>query len=111
MADSTYRTVTPYLVADDADALMKFMTAAFGAVEKRSDRRPDGTVAWQGTDLTPEQARQMQQTYEGTPSNYTLHTEPAAPGQPKGFLSHVYQHTPDLIGWTRYAERHLTDPV
>ena len=44
MADATYRTVTPYLVVDDADAVMKFMTAAFGAVEKSCDRRPDGAV-------------------------------------------------------------------
>ena len=44
MADSTYRTVTPYLVVDDADAVMKFMTAAFGAVERSCQRRPDGAV-------------------------------------------------------------------
>ena len=44
MADATYPTVTPYLIVDDADALLKFITAAFGATEQMIDRRPDGTV-------------------------------------------------------------------
>jgi PhnB protein len=44
MADSTYRTVTPYLLVTDADALIKFITAVFGATEKMIQRHPDGSV-------------------------------------------------------------------
>ena len=46
MADTmdTYRTLTPYLVVLDADAEIRFLTAAFGATEKSVDRRPDGQV-------------------------------------------------------------------
>lgn len=46
MADTidTYRTLTPYLVVPDADAEIRFLTAAFGATEKSVDRRPDGAV-------------------------------------------------------------------
>ncbi|HZP48322.1 MAG TPA: VOC family protein [Vicinamibacterales bacterium] len=46
MADTlgTYRTVTPYLVVPDADALMAFVTAAFGGTEVQCQRTPDGTV-------------------------------------------------------------------
>lgn len=46
MADTmdTYRTLTPYLVVTDADAEIRFLTAAFGATEKSVDRRPDGQV-------------------------------------------------------------------
>ena len=46
MADNidTYRAVTPYLVVRDADAEIRFLTAAFGATEKSVDRRPDGAV-------------------------------------------------------------------
>jgi uncharacterized glyoxalase superfamily protein PhnB len=46
MADTidTYRTVTPYLVVPDADAEIRFLTAAFGATAQSVDRRPDGTV-------------------------------------------------------------------
>ena len=46
MADTmdTYRTLTPYLVVLDADAEIRFLTAAFGATEKSVDRRPDGEV-------------------------------------------------------------------
>jgi PhnB protein len=46
MADTidTYRTLTPYLVVPDADAEIRFLTAAFGASEKSVDRRPDGEV-------------------------------------------------------------------
>jgi len=40
----TYPTVTPYLVVPDADAELKFVTAAFGASEKMCQRRPDGAV-------------------------------------------------------------------
>lgn len=43
MAD-TYRTLTPYLVVPDADAEIRFLTAAFGATEQSVDRRPDGAV-------------------------------------------------------------------
>jgi len=46
MADTvdTYRTVTPYLVVPDADAELRFLTAAFGAVEKHVSRAEDGSV-------------------------------------------------------------------
>lgn len=46
MADTidTYRTLTPYLVVPDAEAEIRFLTAAFGATEKSVDRRSDGTV-------------------------------------------------------------------
>ena len=46
MADTmdSYRTLTPYLVVPDADAEVRFLTAAFGATEKSVDRRPDGAV-------------------------------------------------------------------
>ena len=40
----TYRTLTPYLIVADADAEIRFLTAAFGATEKSVDRRPDGQV-------------------------------------------------------------------
>ena len=46
MADTmdSYRSLTPYLVVADADAEIRFLTAAFGATEKSVDRRPDGAV-------------------------------------------------------------------
>ncbi|MGO9257950.1 MAG: VOC family protein [Bryobacteraceae bacterium] len=46
MADTieTYRTVTPYLVVPDADAELKFLAAAFGAVESLCQRSPDQKV-------------------------------------------------------------------
>jgi PhnB protein len=39
-----FRTVTPYLVAQDAAALIDFVKRAFGAQEKFLMRRPDGSV-------------------------------------------------------------------
>lgn len=46
MADTleTYNTVTPYLVVPDADAELRFLTAAFGATEQMCQRNPDHTV-------------------------------------------------------------------
>ena len=46
MADlqTTYRTVTPYLVVSDADAELTFLKAAFGATELNCQRNPDNTV-------------------------------------------------------------------
>jgi uncharacterized glyoxalase superfamily protein PhnB len=46
MADTTttYRTITPYLLVADADAELKFLTAAFGATEVSCQRNPDNTV-------------------------------------------------------------------
>ena len=41
---TTYRTVTPYLVVPDADREIRFLKAAFDAVEVQCDRNPDGTV-------------------------------------------------------------------
>jgi PhnB protein len=43
-ADTTYSTVTPYLVVQDGDAELTFLTTAFGGVEQGCQRRPDGTV-------------------------------------------------------------------
>jgi uncharacterized glyoxalase superfamily protein PhnB len=40
----TYRTVTPYLVVPDADAELKFLVAAFGAIEKSCQRNENGSV-------------------------------------------------------------------
>ena len=46
MADTlnTYRTVTPYLVVPDADAELKFLEAAFGAIQTICERNADRTV-------------------------------------------------------------------
>lgn len=46
MADTleTYRTVTPYLVVPDADAELKFLTAAFGATEQFCQRNEANAV-------------------------------------------------------------------
>jgi len=46
MADSksTYSTVTPYLLVQDADAEMSFLKSAFGAVETGCQRSPDNKV-------------------------------------------------------------------
>ena len=46
MADlqTTYRTVTPYLVVSDADGELAFLKAAFGATELNCQRHPDNTV-------------------------------------------------------------------
>lgn len=40
----TYRTVTPYLVVPEADLELRFLAAAFGAVELNCARNPDETV-------------------------------------------------------------------
>jgi uncharacterized glyoxalase superfamily protein PhnB len=39
-----YRTVTPYLIVKDADKLLQFVKAAFGATVKEEHRLPDGSV-------------------------------------------------------------------
>src|SRR4029453_12979398 len=44
MADSTYHTVTPYLVVPDADVELAFLKAAFGGTQTACDRNPDNTV-------------------------------------------------------------------
>jgi PhnB protein len=41
---TTYRTITPYLVVTDADAELRFLTAAFGATEVSCQRNQDHTV-------------------------------------------------------------------
>jgi PhnB protein len=41
---NTYRTLTPYLVVPDADVEMRFLKAAFGAIETLCHRNPDGKV-------------------------------------------------------------------
>ncbi len=41
---TTYRTITPYLVVPDADAELRFLSAAFGATEQVCHRTPDKTV-------------------------------------------------------------------
>jgi len=45
MTDNTYRTVTPYLVVNDADAELRFLEAAFSAEIRDCTRTPDGRVA------------------------------------------------------------------
>ena len=40
----TYRTVTPYLVAPNADLELTFLKAAFDGTEVTCHRNPDGTV-------------------------------------------------------------------
>jgi PhnB protein len=42
--DTTYRTVTPYLVVADADAELRFMAAAFGAAEHLCHRNEQNAV-------------------------------------------------------------------
>ena len=46
MADdiNTYRTITPYLVVQDADGEMRFLKKAFGAIEASCERNADNTV-------------------------------------------------------------------
>ncbi len=46
MAESTnnYRTLTPYLVVNDADAEVTFLKRAFGATESVCERKPDNTI-------------------------------------------------------------------
>jgi PhnB protein len=39
-----YRTVTPYLIVEDADKLLTFVKSAFGAKVKEEHRLPDGTI-------------------------------------------------------------------
>ena len=41
---NTYRSVTPYLVVQDADAEIKFLKAAFSGTEAVCERNPDKTV-------------------------------------------------------------------
>ena len=41
---TTYRTVTPYLVVTDAEVELRFLGAAFGAVEQECHRSEDGGV-------------------------------------------------------------------
>lgn len=44
MAETTYRTVTPYLVVPDADVELTFLRDAFGGVEALCARNTDGSV-------------------------------------------------------------------
>ncbi len=44
MTDTTYRTVTPYLLAKDADAELTFLAAAFGGTTGECSRTPEGAV-------------------------------------------------------------------
>jgi PhnB protein len=41
---NTYRTLTPYLVVPDADVEMRFLKAAFGAIETSCHRAAEGNV-------------------------------------------------------------------
>ena len=43
-ANTTYRTITPYLVVSDADAELRFLKAAFDGTEVECHRNPDNTV-------------------------------------------------------------------
>lgn len=40
----SYRTITPYLIVTDAEAELRFLASAFGAVEKDVTRNADGSV-------------------------------------------------------------------
>ena len=42
--DTSYRTITPYLVVKDADAALRFMEAAFGGTITHCTRRDGGEV-------------------------------------------------------------------
>jgi PhnB protein len=42
---TSYPTVTPYLIVPDADAILRFVTRAFGATEQMVQRNADGSVA------------------------------------------------------------------
>jgi uncharacterized glyoxalase superfamily protein PhnB len=42
-----YHTVTPYIIAKDAEGLLAFLKAAFAAREHHMSRRPDGVI-WHG---------------------------------------------------------------
>lgn len=46
MADTldTYRTVTPYLIVNDADSEVRFLESAFGATVTQCQRTPAGAV-------------------------------------------------------------------
>lgn len=42
--NDSYRTVTPYLIVPDAEAELRFLSAAFGAVETDVTRGDDGSL-------------------------------------------------------------------
>jgi PhnB protein len=44
ISKDTYPAATPYLIVPDASAMIRFMTAAFGATEQMCQRNPDGSV-------------------------------------------------------------------
>ena len=44
MTDTTYRTVTPYLIVNDANSELRFLEAAFSGQVKECHRTPDGSV-------------------------------------------------------------------
>ena len=44
MTDTTYRTVTPYLLVNDADAELRFLEAAFAGIVSHCSRTPEGRV-------------------------------------------------------------------
>ena len=44
MTDTTYRTVTPYLLVNDADAELRFLEAAFAGTVSHCSRTPEGRV-------------------------------------------------------------------
>ena len=44
MTDTTYRTVTPYLLVNDADAELRFLEAAFAGIVRHCSRTPEGRV-------------------------------------------------------------------
>src|SRR5262249_888766 len=45
MPNTTYSTVTPYLIVPDADAILAFVKKVFHATEQMVQRNDDGTVA------------------------------------------------------------------
>src|SRR5262249_53788446 len=45
ITDTTYPTVTPYLVVRDADAVFQFVTSALDGTEQTCQRNEDGTIS------------------------------------------------------------------
>jgi uncharacterized glyoxalase superfamily protein PhnB len=45
MPDTSYPTVTPYLIVPDADAILSFVKRVFAATEQMVQRNENGTVA------------------------------------------------------------------
>ncbi len=74
-----FHTVTPYLVVEDANALIEFLKAAFGANEHHVMRGPDGSV-WHADLIVGDSHVMLGQ----------------AGGQNKAFPAMLYAYVPDV---------------